>query len=239
MSDSNGASTNSEPNSEPPAESKLHRVGRITLVCILAPIVLPLILGEIACKKARKRFRLWRTRNDGKLKAPSAMGSRFLQAIRRGDDEDVAGFLQKGVDAESVSETGISALHLAVEQGMLRIAEMLLKAGANPNNPHPVSGETTIIRAVRRDDAEMTWLLICHKASLCHHGYSGQTPLLCAVNQGSVQIVQMLIESGADPNHCAPDGRSARDMALKFNRNGVSRFFKERHIRQSGLSQDA
>lgn len=92
----------------------------------------------------------------------------------------------------------ISALHLAVKLKNLKIAKVLLQAGANPNVVGKY-GETPIFDSVREDDREMIELLLSYGAKLNVKNREGHTPLIVASqNRNRQEALLCLIKNGAD-----------------------------------------
>lgn len=95
----------------------------------------------------------------------------------------------------SVNSSKETGLHIAATSGDLKIAEALIKGGANINaqNTH---GETPIRQAAQNDHIEIVELL-------CSFGANPNldTPLHEAAFRGNVALVQLLCDHNANPNH--------------------------------------
>lgn len=76
--------------------------------------------------------------------------------------------------------------------------ETLLKAGADPNAA-PLTGETPLMTAARVGNVKAVKLLLAHRADVNAKEIShGQTALMWAVARQHSEVVQVLIEAGAD-----------------------------------------
>jgi ankyrin repeat protein len=87
--------------------------------------------------------------------------------------------------AGSTKDSG--ALRNALKAGHLEIAELLLKAGFNPNQTEktePYTPTTVLGRAARRGDKDMCSLLLRYGANVDLPDLEGQTPLMHAVKNG-------------------------------------------------------
>ena len=68
----------------------------------------------------------------------------LLDATRRGDTEAVRSLLEAGVDPDVAQGDGLSALHLAAQQGHLKIADLLIGAGAMVEARTRIGGYTPL-----------------------------------------------------------------------------------------------
>jgi ankyrin repeat protein len=80
-----------------------------------------------------------------------------------------------------------------------KIAEELLKGGADPNIPDPVDGNVPLIYAIQ-ENHELIDLLLEKGANVNAKDRKGNTPLIAAVNYKKYDLIQKLVEKGADVN---------------------------------------
>jgi len=113
-------------------------------------------------------------------------------------------FIKAGVDINSTLAYGQPLLSFAVQQGNLDLVKNLISLGADVNIS--AKRNTPLIAAVRWP-AEMK-LLLDSKADPNLADESGNTPLVAAVDQRSVESVKLLLNAGAkvDPPQLAPTG---------------------------------
>lgn len=93
---------------------------------------------------------------------------------------------------------GLSPLHLAVLQGHIELARMLLDAGADINAMDIKSGQSPLMHAVENNKAGMVHFLIENGCEVNSQSYSGNTALHSACGRGQVDTVRLLLKSGAD-----------------------------------------
>lgn len=110
--------------------------------------------------------------------------SELIQAVRRGDARAVRGLLDSGADVNGVDDDGFTPLHRAVY------------------DPERESGDPQMVR----------WL-IASGAALDARIFFGITPLMLAAGGGQAEIVEILINAGADVLAVNEGGRSANTMA--------------------------
>ncbi|KAH0525986.1 hypothetical protein TsFJ059_009372 [Trichoderma semiorbis] len=103
----------------------------------------------------------------------------------------------------------VQPLMIAIQQGHYKIAEALLRHGADPNLQEQ-GGQTALWMAVVHERIDFCRLLLAYKAdpSLALKD-SEITPLISAVINKSMELVKLLVENGADvnqplDNECTP-----------------------------------
>ena len=167
----------------------------------------------------------------------------LLFAARVGDLESARLLLDAGAAVNDKLADGTSALLLATHSGHGRLAELLLERGANPNLAE--SGYAPLHAAVLVGDRSLVAALLAHKANpnlrqtkgnpvrrtgedlVLPNSLIGATPYYLAARFGEVEMMQMLIEAGADPKLRTADGTSplmtaaGLGWALPMNRRGV------------------
>ncbi|KAJ9469163.1 hypothetical protein DIPPA_11659 [Diplonema papillatum] len=95
--------------------------------------------------------------------------------------------------------SGEPAIVLAVRAGRDRLAEMLLKAGAEPN---VVSNEqnSPLTMAIWSGSIQLTRLLLAHGAAINARDSEGKTALYRACDLARTALVPVLLDGGADPS---------------------------------------
>ncbi len=150
----------------------------------------------------------------------------LLEAISRRDPECVRMILetQAGTNEELPPETAFSPLQLAAFEGSLEIVRLLLDTGHNPDTVstcarshkwyrHPIG--TSVQNAIMMKGYGILKALLQHGANPnsttrhCPH-----SPLQMVCREGSLELVEVLLEYGADVN--APPAREFGATALQF-----------------------
>ncbi|XP_037646230.1 ankyrin repeat domain-containing protein 50 [Sebastes umbrosus] len=131
-----------------------------------------------------------------------------------------------GVPLESRDSEGRTALHVASWQGCVEMVDLLLKHGANPNAQdaegrplmHSVAwtGHADVGRRLLETSA-VNIDLACHQRA---------TALSIAAQEGHTNIVAMLLERGANPNHMDKYGRSPVKVAGKHGHFNIVRLLE-------------
>ena len=116
---------------------------------------------------------------------------------------------------------GETPLGAALTAGALRCVQVLLDKGADPKATH---GESPLIHvAVAADLPEaVAWLVKKGADANTRAEWGNQpTPLMAAAGTGKLQIVDKLLELGADPAAADSNGNTARDYAATHKRREV------------------
>jgi cytohesin len=133
----------------------------------------------------------------------------LVDAVRRGDVQEVARLLAAGADPNVKDLDGHTPLHYAAEQCRADIAELLLKHGADPN-ARDDHGKTPLHRAVAVGCVEVAELLLSRGADPNVRDKDGYTPLLNLAGglRESVDLAAVLLARGANPNVVDYHGRT-------------------------------
>lgn len=118
-----------------------------------------------------------------------------------------------GVPLESRDSEGRTALHVACWQGSVDIVDLLLKHGANPNAQDTEGRPPMHSVAWTGHDKVGHRLLEASGVNIDLACHQGATALSIAAQEGHVNIVKMLLQKGANPNHIDKYGRSPVKVA--------------------------
>jgi len=115
---------------------------------------------------------------------------------------------------DSINADGFTALMLAVENNYYMVVDKLLRAGADINAGR---GNSAVILASEAGYVDVLNLLFERSfgqtVDLNKVGKDGYTALMFAAQNGHIEVVQKLIEKGADVNVIGSAGESAIDLA--------------------------
>ena len=138
------------------------------------------------------------------VNAPSGDGSSpLLWTAYRFDVEMAEVLIAAGADLNLANNYGITPLLQAARTGDAAMTEVLLQAGANPNLAH-TEGETPLMAASRAGSVAAVRLLIDNGVIVnAVDTFQNQTALMWASVEGHVDVVDVLLSEGANPNHRA------------------------------------
>jgi uncharacterized protein len=130
----------------------------------------------------------------------TAWGQEELIGAAQANDTTVAlAAIEDGVDVNSKSADGTTALHWAVYNGNVALVERLIAAGANVKAANEF-GSTPLAEAATVGDAKVIEALLAAGAEVDAPGADGQTALMVVARSGNTAAAEALIARGADVN---------------------------------------
>ncbi len=140
--------------------------------------------------------------------SPKADGTTLLmEAIYYREADKARLLIESGADVNAENRYGMTPMFLAARAGMSDIGILLLSAGVNPNSTNAEgetllmtaskSGATDLVKALLTDDVER--MIVGVDPNLTE-SWRGQTALMWAAAEGHVEVIQALIDGGADIN---------------------------------------
>lgn len=137
----------------------------------------------------------------------------LINAVRRGDVEEVQLVLLRGADVDEVGcQGGSTALHEACSEGQLEMAQTLLRVRANPNHARQ-DGNTPLHLAARFKQVRLVQDLLAAGADPNQCNDEGSTALHEAALTRRTAIVRALLDAGANPDAADCDGRTPEQTA--------------------------
>jgi ankyrin repeat protein len=104
---------------------------------------------------------------------------------------------------DAANDFGVTPLLQASRVGDSAMVDVLLRAGANPSRAHP-EGETPLMAASRSGSLATVRLLVARGVDVnAAESFQKTTPLMWAAAEGHGDVVDLLLEAGADPNRQA------------------------------------
>lgn len=176
----------------------------------------------------------------------------WFTAIKRDDAAAVRDLLRRGFDANTIDPSGRQGLFMALQDGSLKVAEVLVAwprtqvewRSARDESPLMIAalkGHLDLVRKLVARDADVNktgWTPLHYAATGAHleimqflldeNAYidaespNKTTPLMMAAHYGSPAAVKLLLEAGADPTLRNELGLSAVDFAQRGNRRDAA-----------------
>ncbi|KAL3981526.1 Ankyrin repeats (3 copies) family protein [Acanthocheilonema viteae] len=116
------------------------------------------------------------------------------------------------INSRTGSKLGISPLMLAAMNGHAAATKILLERGSDINSHIETNRNTALTLACFQGRTDVVRLLLEYNANVEHRAKTGLTPLMEAANGGYVDVGELLLTAGADPNTSPVP--SSRDTAL-------------------------
>lgn len=161
--------------------------------------------------------------------ASRALGLALVEAIGRGDIEEVTELLGSGADVNAAVPGDGSPLIEAATHGDLRIVRLLLDRGADVNQPVDGDG-SPLIAAAARGDTRVIDLLLARGADV-NLGVEGDgSPLIAAVQRGDETVIRRLLDRGADVNLGVDGDGSPLIAAVQLGNMQVIRLLLEQPV---------
>ena len=141
-------------------------------------------------------------------------------AAYRGNEEIMRLLIENGVDIDATNEYSFTSLHSAILKGNGDIVRFLVAKGANLNMKDK-DGDTPLHLAVIKENEDIVRLLIAHEVvDINATNDLIETPLHKAAQLGNMNVMEILIENGADENAIDLDGNTPNYYYFQENQNG-------------------
>ena len=179
----------------------LHALPRVLAVWLLCFLTVTVTANELVNQVRNGDTQALRNSLDSgaDVNTTDADGSTALHWAVHGDQFPLVEILiNAGSDVSKTNRYGVSPTFLAAENGNSAILRLLLNAGADPNGTMP-GDETVLMTAARTGEPELVRsLLVAGADPNRRESTRGQTALMWAAAYNNWQVIELLIESGAD-----------------------------------------
>jgi len=150
-----------------------------------------------------------------KDKLQESLGRKFLTEVKSGRLESVRSLLDKGFDVNYQDDRYTTALHAACRVQQTAVAQFLIERGADVHAVD-LANETPLHSAMMpHSPKELVALLLRSKPDIDLQNVQGETPLMLAVKWGLGDIVDLLLDAGANVAVIDYEGNTALDRAEK------------------------
>ena len=114
----------------------------------------------------------------------------FFAAARKGDTTAIKALLDNGIDVNSKTRYGASALSYACDKGHIEVVKLLIDRGADVNSRDTFYGEVPLGWALSKDHIQIVKLLL-------DKGATGiERVLMSGVQDGKIDLVKVALEKG-------------------------------------------
>jgi ankyrin repeat protein len=137
----------------------------------------------------------------------------YFRAVAQDNGPAMIGLLQRGLDPNTRDEQGQVGLYLALRAGSFSVAQALLAAPGLEVDALNPAGETPLMIAALRGQAEWVEKLLARGARVHQEGWS---PVLYAASAPDAKVLGLLLDRGAQVNARAPNGTTPLMMAARY-----------------------
>jgi Ankyrin repeats (3 copies)/Ankyrin repeats (many copies) len=148
----------------------------------------------------------------------------LVKAVASNDLKAVTALLAKGADANVKNNVEIPVLVMAIRRGSAPIVEALLKNRADPNVRDIDTDLPPLLEAFDRPDVVRILLAAGADVNAASRKEGdllmGMTPLMLVVLDGDADLVQLLLDKGANVNAKTPGGDTALSIVKAMGSDG-------------------
>lgn len=163
---------------------------------------------------------------------PQSNGENLIEAAKEGQTNEVHALLRAGVDVNTQTIDGFTAMIVAAQYGHVEIVDLCINAGAD-TDMRMAKGFTALMVAARFGHLPIALSLLDAGADIHLQTNNGITALSMASFFGHSDILELLIESGAKVNQKNKWGSSSLILAARSGHIRVVR-----HLIQAGAEID-
>ncbi len=148
----------------------------------------------------------------------------FFKSVFTDDVQTLHGLLARGFDPNSRDENGQNLLYLSQRDGALKVAQALLDHPQLRIDLPNQAGETALMMAALRDQADWVAKLLDKGARIdgtAEAGRPGWTPLHYAAASPGDKALQLLLARGARIDARSPNGTTPLMMAAQYGSEGA------------------
>jgi ankyrin repeat protein len=148
----------------------------------------------------------------------------FFAALKRDEPQVVRSLLERGFEPNTPTPDGLDALYVALRDGSLKSAQVLIEWPKTHLDTRTPKDETPLMMACLRGHTAIARELMDRGADV---NKTGWTPLHYAATGGHVEIMQMLLDRSAYIDAESPNGTTPLMMAAMYGTPEAARFLLE------------
>jgi ankyrin repeat protein len=137
----------------------------------------------------------------------------FFTAVKQDDPRTIEALLKRGFDPNTVDPAGNQGLFIALKDGALKAAEVLVAWPKTQVEWRSAKDESPLMMAALRGHVELARKLIARDADV---NKTGWTPLHYAATGGHLQLMQLLLDENAYIDAESPNRTTPLMMAAQY-----------------------
>ena len=150
------------------------------------------------------------------------VNARFLLAARNADAAGLKRGLADGAAVNSRNRLGESALIVVLKKNRVDLAQLLIDAGADINQP-ALNGITALMAAAYEGQTEMAHQLLAKGANPAALDRLQKNAMIYAAGEGRTSVVTLLLSNKVDPNAVYNNDLTALMWAAGFGKTDTVR----------------
>jgi len=147
------------------------------------------------------------------INAEEKIDDQLFKVVRTGDLAQLEKLLAQNVKVNYLNQRGFTPLIMAAYYGHESVIDRLSQAGAEVCAVDKKGSNAMMGAAFRGHIHVIKWMLKNSDCNINHRNYAGQTTLMMAALFGRSDIVDLLLEHGADPEVKDVMGNQAASLA--------------------------
>lgn len=147
----------------------------------------------------------------------------FFRAIHQDNDYAMRRLLEDGFDPNTKSDKGVPGLYMALQEGSMKVAKVLLQSRRLKAEQRNATDESPLMMAALKGQLDVAQALIDKDADV---NKTGWTPLHYAASgttQDAKAMVALLLEENAYIDAASPNGTTPLMMAVRYGPGDVAR----------------
>lgn len=205
------------------AYMKVRSMAQVFMVAVRGRISLALIA------MMRSRYLIWvRHKWIAPKGVDAKLSTELAIAVECGNENNIDILLARGAHPNALSLAGTPLLLIAVYRNELHVVECLLRFGADPDMRMRFGSDTALMIAVKHNQPDIVRCLLEHGCDIDSSDWTRVTPLMQAAHRGFLEIVELLLDAGADPSRDSAENQCAYGYARAAQQIAVMNLLDDR-----------
>lgn len=149
----------------------------------------------------------------------------FIEAVRRGDIDAVAGTLVRGQTPNVRDKTGSPALFVALQFNQPDMFRFLIEKGARVK-AKDAEGDTLLTYLANTNNVSLAELVLQSGGDPDRFGANGEPPIIIAARAGETEMVRLLLAHDVDFDATDLTGRSALSIARERRNSAIEELLR-------------
>jgi hypothetical protein len=149
--------------------------------------------------------------------------------VTKDNREIIQNYMDAGMSLNERTSTGTPMLNVAIRAEQESLVEWMLTQDIDLDAVSKDRGYSALMDCVWKKNLGLARILISRGVNLDFVSNDNQSALVLAVGEGSVELVRILAEAGADPDKSDALGMSAYSYAKLFHNEEILKILEKYH----------